>query len=96
MIVLVSLRVLYPDGEMIRQRAHHGNRQGRLDPLMGKLPKRRDNDLPLDQLELFVLADDAGIDHARDVVHGERPAREPFGSGGGGNVHLLRSMATQL
>ena len=39
---------------------------------------------------------DAGFDHAADVLDGERPAREPFGSGGGGNVHLLMSMAGQL
>src|SRR6516162_9742921 len=48
---------------------------------------RHHHDFPLDQLELLVLADHAGFDHAADVLDREGPARETFGSCGGGNVH---------
>jgi hypothetical protein len=56
---------------------------------MGNPLGRHHHDLPLDQLELLVLADDAGFDHASDVVDGECPARETLGSGGDGNVHAV-------
>src|SRR5262245_10202788 len=48
---------------------------------------RHHDDFALDQLELLILVDDAGFDHAADVLDGERPTRETFGSCGGGNVH---------
>src|SRR5258708_28909607 len=48
---------------------------------------RHHDGFPLDQLELLILADDAGFDHAADVLDGERPARETFGGGSGSDVH---------
>src|ERR1700730_1442021 len=48
---------------------------------------RHHHDFALDQFELLVLANDAGFDHATDVLDGECPARETFGSCGDGNVH---------
>jgi len=48
---------------------------------------RHHHDFPLDQLEFLVLADDAGIDHAADIIDGEGAARETLGGGGGRNAH---------
>jgi hypothetical protein len=48
---------------------------------------RHHHDFPFDEFELLVLMDDAGFDHATDVIDGECPAWETFGSGGHGNVH---------
>ena len=54
---------------------------------MGDVLWRPHHDLPLDQLEPFVLVNDTGFDHAADVIDGECPARETFGSCGDGYVH---------
>jgi len=45
------------------------------------------DDFPLDQLELFVFAKDAGFHHPADILDGECPAGETFGSCGDGNAH---------
>jgi hypothetical protein len=77
-----------PDRQMVRQGADDRDHQSRFDPLMrDPLGRHHHHDFPLDQLELLVLADDAGLDHATDVLDGEYPARETFGSCGGDNVH---------
>src|ERR1700674_1436880 len=52
------------------------------------------HDFALDQLELLVLADDAGFDHATDVLDGECPTRETFGSCGGSKVHAGYALVT--
>ena len=75
------------DRQVIRQCADDCNDQGRFNPLMRDTLRRHHHDFPLDQLELLVLVDDAGFYHATDVLNGECPARETFGSGGDGNVH---------
>src|ERR1700756_45389 len=54
---------------------------------MSKAFGRHHDDFPLDQLEPLVLADDAGFDHAADVIDGECPAGETFASCGDGYVH---------
>lgn len=48
---------------------------------------RSDDELPLDQLEILVLGDDARLDHAADFRDGERPAGETFGGAGGYDIH---------
>jgi hypothetical protein len=77
---------------VIWQGLHRGDRQHRLDPLVCKLPKSRDNDFSLDQLKLLVLADDTGVDHPRDLFYGERPPHEAFsGDGGAYADHVVAS-----
>ena len=48
---------------------------------------RHHDKIPLDQFEILVLADDAGLHHPADVIDGEGPAGKSFGGPGDGDVH---------
>ena len=76
------------DRQVIRQCADGCNHQGRFYPLVRDVLRRPHHDFALDQLEFLVLVDDAGFDHAADVIDGECPARETFGSCCDGDVHV--------
>jgi hypothetical protein len=58
------------------------------DPLVRVALGRHHHELPLDQLEILVLADDPGIDHALDIVDAERAAGKPFSGPGDSNIHV--------
>jgi len=87
MIFRQPQRCLDPNRQVVWQCTDHSYGQRRLDPLMREPLGRHHHDFALDQLELLVLGDDPGIDHASDVVDGKRPAGETFGGGGDGYIH---------
>lgn len=75
------------DGQIMRERARNRAGERRLDALMRDTFGRRHDDVPPDQLESLVLVEDAGRDHATDVLDGERSSGDPSGGCGDGDVH---------
>jgi hypothetical protein len=59
------------------------NRQSGLEGLVMSPLRRHRHDLPADQLDALVLEQDARGRHLLQLGHGEAPARQAFGRGGG-------------
>ena len=57
-----------PDGDVGRGGLNNCSDKGRLDHFVRIALRRHDDYFPLDQLDIFVLAEHAGIDHAPDIV----------------------------
>ena len=73
----------------IGQRARDAEVERRLDELVDVGLRLHRHDLAFDQLEILVLRDDAGVLHAQDFGHRERPAVETLGGAGDVGSHVL-------
>ena len=82
-------RRLNSEPEVIGQRARNADIERRLDELMDVRLRLHRHDLAFDQLEVLVLRDDAGVLHAQDFGHRERPAVEALGGAGDVGSHVF-------
>jgi hypothetical protein len=58
-----------------------------LDTIAAHVFRRHHDEVPLDQLKILVVADDASLDHSANVIDAERPTGKSLCGPGDGNVH---------